>query len=71
MNLFAFNNDSASNASADTDVLSVFKQKAEKSTTIHQGMTTREISDIVSDKVISIVLKQFEIVKQDFQTNKK
>ncbi len=68
MNLLSFNNEFTSTLEANKDVLSVFKQSSDKKFTIQQGMTIREISDVVSEKIINVVKEQFEITKEDFKT---
>ena len=68
MNLLSFNNELTFTLEANKDVLSVFKQNRDKNFTIQQGMTIREISDVVSEKIINVVKEQFEITKEDFNT---
>jgi len=67
MNFLTFNNEVTSNAYSDRDVLSVFKQQPERAMTIQQGMSAKEISDVVSEKVIAVVKEQFEATKVEFQ----
>jgi hypothetical protein len=71
MSTLSFNNDFAGNNFSNRDVLSAFKQRSEKSMTIQQGMTVKEISDVVSEKVIAIVKEQFQTTKEQFQTKTK
>ena len=68
MNLLSFNNELTSTLDANKDVLSVFKQSSEKKFIIQQGMSIREISDVVSEKIINVVKEQFETTKEDFKT---
>ncbi len=67
MNLLSFNNDLSNSLEINEDVLSVFKQNSDKKNTIQQGMTVREISDIVSEKIINVVKEQFENTKVDYK----
>ena len=53
------------------DVLSAFKETSEKNLNIHQGMSVKEISEIVSEKIITVVKKQFEATKTQFETKEK
>ena len=55
MNILSFDNDFSGNTLSDKDVLSAFKQHPEKTTTIQQGMSVKEISDVVSDKIIELL----------------
>jgi hypothetical protein len=66
MNLLSFNNELTSTLEANKDVLSAFKPHSDKKFTIQQGMTIREISDVVSEKIINVVKEQFEMIKEDF-----
>lgn len=68
MNILSFNNDFTSTVDTNKDVLSVFKQNSDKKHTIQQGMSIREISEVVSEKIISVVKEQFENTKEDFNT---
>lgn len=68
MNLLSFNNELVYSLEANKDVLSVFKQSSDKKFTIKQGMTIREISDVVSEKIINVVKEQFDITREDFNT---
>jgi stress response protein YsnF len=68
MNLQSFNNDFNATLENNKDVLSVFRQNVDKKITIQQGMSIREISDVVSEKIINVVKEQFEITKEDFNT---
>ena len=72
MNILSFNGDfAAENAFSDKDVLSAFKQHPEKSMTIQQGMSAKEISEVVSDKIIAVVKEQFEATKEQFESKEK
>lgn len=67
MNILSFNNEFSSNIHSNKDLLSGFKQYHEKTMTIHQGMSVKEISDVVSEKIISIVKDQFQATKEQSQ----
>jgi serine/threonine protein phosphatase PrpC len=69
MDTLSFNNNFAGSAFSNKDVLSAFKQHSKKSTTIQQGMSVKEISEIVSEKLISVVKEQFQATKEHFQKN--
>ena len=71
MNILSFNTDFASSNLSNKDVLSAFKQNPEKTLTIQQGMTPKEISDVVSDKIIAIVKEQFQATKEKFEEKEK
>jgi hypothetical protein len=64
-----FNSDYFVGSLITKDVLSVFKDRPEKSHTIMHGMSVNEISDIVSEKVIEVVKEQFRVTKEQFQGN--
>jgi hypothetical protein len=68
MNILSSNSDFATSSFSDKDVLSAFKQEPEKSMTIQKGMSPNEISDVVSEKVIALVRKQFQLTKEQFQS---
>lgn len=68
MNQLSFNSDFSCNSFSDRDVLSVFKQDSEKNLTIQKGMSVKEISEIVSDKVMEVIMQQFETTKEKFQS---
>ncbi len=67
MNILSFNHDYATNTYSNKDVLSAFKQTAEKNLIIQQGMSDKEISEIVSEKIIAVVKEQFEAIKEQFE----
>ena len=60
------NDDFSVNTFPNRDVLSVFKKESEKSLTIHQGMSVKEIAEIVSEKVIAVVKEQFKATEEQF-----
>ncbi len=51
--------------------LSAFKEHSERSMIIQKGMTPKEISDVVSDKIIAVVKEQFQATKEQFQAREK
>lgn len=71
MNILSFNTEVTSNTFSDRDVLSVFKQQPERAMTIQQGMSAKEISDVVSEKIIAVVKEQFEATKAEFHLKQK
>jgi hypothetical protein len=58
---------SPSKGNASNDAL---KLHADKSTQIKQGMSPNEIAEVVSNHLIDVVKKQFEVAKQAFQQGK-
>lgn len=71
METLSFNTNYANNSYSNKDVLSAFKETSEKNLNIHQGMSVKEISEIVSEKIITVVKKQFEATKTQFETKEK
>ena len=71
MDILSFDTDFAGNSFSNKDVLSAFKQHPEKTLTIQQGMSVKEISDVVSDKIIAVVKEQFQATKEQFQAKEK
>jgi serine/threonine protein phosphatase PrpC len=68
METLSFNNNYENNSYSNKDVLSAFKETSEKNLSIHQGMSVKEISEIVSEKIIVIIKEQFEATKRQFET---
>jgi serine/threonine protein phosphatase PrpC len=67
MSTLSFNTDFTVQSFSNQDVLSVFKQTSEKNMEIQQGMSVKEISEIVSEKIIAVVREQFEVTKTQFE----
>ena len=53
------------------NVLSVFKQESDKALTIRQGMSINEISEVVSEKVISNIKEQFQAIQSEYESKLK
>jgi len=70
MSKLTFNPDFSVSALPHKDVLSVFKPHADKSANIHQGMSVKEISEVVSDRVIAVVKEQFQATKEQFHAKR-
>lgn len=68
METLSFNTNFVNNSYSNKDVLSAFKETSEKKLNIHQGMSINEISEIVSEKIITVVKEQFEATKTQFET---
>lgn len=51
---------------ADVNILSVFRKQHRKPLEIEQGMSSGEISDVVSDNIMASVKEQFKKAKRDF-----
>ena len=66
-----FNTSHTNNNIVNQDVLSVFKEATEKKLNIHHGMSVNEISEVVSDNIILVIKKQFEITKSNFYFSSK
>ena len=52
----------------EKDILSAFNQVAVKSTQRNQGMSPKQISEVVSDHLMSVVKKQFDTAKLNYQS---
>lgn len=52
------------------DTFSVFQKKVAKANSIREGMSAKEIADIVSDKVIKEVQRQFKATKRQYLSQK-
>jgi hypothetical protein len=68
MNNLSFDNNFEGNSMIDEDVLSAFKQNSKRSMNIQHGMSAKEISDVVSEKIIAVVKEQFEATKVEFES---
>lgn len=66
MKTLTFDTDFASNTHSEKISIQVFNQNKEKSVNIRFGMTPKEISDVVSEKLIAVVREQFEVTKKQF-----
>lgn len=64
-----FKNLFSHNTYENQDVLSVFKFSSVRNTNIRQGMSMEEISEVVSEKLLSVVKEQFEVTKAIFESN--
>lgn len=71
MSKLTLNPDFSVSTLSQRDVLSVFKPQATESLTIQQGMSVKEISEIVSEKVIAVVKEQFKATKEQYQAKQK
>lgn len=71
MEALSFNTNYANNSYSNKDVLSAFKETSENNFNIHQGMSVKEISEVVSEKIIKVVKEQFEATKTQFETKGK
>jgi hypothetical protein len=66
MNNLSFKTNFTDSFNTGNDVLSAFKERSQKPLEIQQGMSVGEISDVVSDKIIAVVEKQFLATKEQF-----
>jgi serine/threonine protein phosphatase PrpC len=71
MDILSFNRDFLDNSYSNKDVLSAFKQATAKNLTIQRGMSVTEISDVVSEKIIAVIKRQFEETKKQFENKTK
>ncbi len=71
MDILSFNRDFSDNSFSNKDVLSAFKQATAKNQTIQRGMSVTEISDLVSEKIITVIKHQFEETKIQFENKAK
>lgn len=71
METLSFNTNYANNSYSNKDVLAAFKETSEKNLNIHLGMSVKEISEIVSEKIITVVKDQFEATKTQFETKER
>ncbi len=71
METLSFTTEYANQAYSNRDVLSAFKETSERKLSIHQGMSVKEISEIVSEKIITVVKEQFEATKIQYEMGEK
>lgn len=71
METLSFDTNYSNNSYSNKDVLSVFKETSGKKLNIHQGMSVKEISEVVSEKIITVIREQFEETKIQFETKEK
>jgi len=71
MNFISLNSEENKNylMEMEKDILSAFNQVAVKPTNINQGMSPKQISEVVSDHLMSVVKKQFDTAKLNYQAN--
>lgn len=69
MNFISLNTEENKNYLMEKDILSAFNQAVIKPTNIGQGMTPQQISEVVSDHLISVVKKQFDVAKQNYKAS--
>jgi hypothetical protein len=71
METISYNTNQPNNSYSNKDAFSAFKQTTDKNLNIHHGMSVKEISEVVSEKIISVVKAQFEITKAQFEIKEK
>ncbi|WEK19444.1 MAG: hypothetical protein P0Y49_21965 [Candidatus Pedobacter colombiensis] len=49
------------------DVLSSFRKQPLEKDQIRGDMTSEEISEVVSDRIITVIKEQFEVAKKNFE----
>jgi hypothetical protein len=55
------------NPKKDENLLSVFRENKATPAKMHEGMSPKEVAEVVSDHLINIVEKQFEQAKDKFR----
>ncbi|MDZ4748614.1 MAG: hypothetical protein SH808_09010 [Saprospiraceae bacterium] len=60
-----------SGLSSNKDILSAFKTVAERQSTIQQGMTVHEISEVVSDRILAVIQEQFQAIQAVYEAEAK
>jgi hypothetical protein len=71
MNSLSFNQELNQGNFREQDILSVFRKDRAQVTEIRQGMTAKEISEVVSDRLIAVVKEQFDAAKRQFEEGNK
>lgn len=65
MDIFSLNNETCGNAACvNTDRLTAMSKQHEKPTSIKLGMSTKEISDVVSDRLVKSIHDQLVQTKK-------
>jgi hypothetical protein len=67
MNFISLNSEENKNYLMEKDILSAFNQVAVNPTNINQGMSPKQIAEVVSDHLMAVVKKQFDTAKQNYQ----
>ena len=71
MNSLSFNQELNQGNFRERDILSAFRKDRAQVTEIRQGMTAKEISEVVSDRLIAVVKEQFDAAKRQFEEGNK
>ena len=72
MNTLSFNQEFNQSHFRDQDILSAFRKDNQAHVKeIHHGMTAKEISEVVSDRLIAVVKEQFDAAKREFQEGRR
>ncbi len=67
MDILFFDKNFPETVNSSIDILSAFKQKSKKSLIINQNMSDKDISEVVSEKIINIVKEQFQVTEENFR----
>lgn len=67
MDRLFLNTDIGTGFSGNRDILAVFRPAAERQSTIQQGMTVHEISEVVSDRILAVIQEQFQAVQAEYE----
>lgn len=71
MNFASLNSEENKNYLMETNILSAFGKQQERGNQIQQGMSPKEIAEVVSDHLIGVVREQFETAKKEFHAKEK
>jgi len=69
MNFISLNSEENKNYLIEKDILSAFNQTPTHPNQIKQGMSPKQIAEVVSDHLMTIVKKQFDAAKENYQVN--
>ena len=67
MNFISLNSEENKNYLMEKDILSAFNQTPTHPNQINQGMSPKQIAEVVSDHLMTVVKKQFDTAKENYQ----
>lgn len=71
MGPISFDQEFSGTVSHDRDLLSGFNKNSEKKLTIQSEMSVKEISEVVSEKLMAVIREQFKATEEKFLAEKK
>ena len=71
MGPISFDQEFSRGVSPNRDLLSRFSKKSEKRLIIQSEMSVKEISEVVSEKLMAIIREQFNATEEKFLSQKK